>query len=367
MSNNNLAADNILRLKPYHPGKPIEEVQRELGLMDIIKLASNENPLGPSPKALAAMQEAVTRVALYPEGAAPTLREAVSARFGVNPESLTFGNGSDELLHIICQTFIAPVVDEVIIAYPTFAMYEIYATLADAAIKMVPLKNYTYDLQAMADAVSPKTRLIFVANPNNPTGTLVTAKEVEKFLERLPKRVVVVFDEAYDDYVENPDKPRLLGLAQERPNTIVTRTFSKVYALAGLRVGFAVSRPELADLMNRVRSPFNVNLVAQAAAVASLADTEYIKRSVELNSSGKRQIYAALDSAKIGYVPSESNFVLVDVERDSREIFELLLKRGVIVRAGFNLGLPNHIRVTIGTTEQTTRFLHELTDIMRPA
>ncbi|HEY3333189.1 MAG TPA: histidinol-phosphate transaminase [Capsulimonadaceae bacterium] len=361
----NLVAENIARLKPYHPGKPIEEVQRELGLTDIIKLASNENPLGPSKAAIAAIRDSASRVFLYPEGAAPVLRAKVSERLGVDPDSLVFGNGSDEVLHLICETFLVSGEDETVQGDPSFAMYEIYATLANAKITKVPLTNYTHDLDAMADAVTDKTRVMFIANPNNPTGTLVTQKQVERLLSRLPERVVLVMDEAYDDYVANPDKPNLIPLVNEGRNIVICRTFSKLYALAGLRVGFGIAPPALAGYMNRARSPFNVNLIAQAAAAAAWDDAEHIAESVALNAAGRNQIYAALEAAKIGYVPSEANFVLIDVARDSREVFDALLRRGIIVRAGYGLGLPNHIRVTVGTHEQNARFLSALVDVLK--
>ncbi|MDR3709255.1 MAG: histidinol-phosphate transaminase [Capsulimonadaceae bacterium] len=360
-----IVTENVARLKPYHPGKPIEEVQRELGLTDIIKLASNENPLGPSPKALEAMQAAINKVALYPEGAAPVLRAMLAKIHGISEDSLVFGNGSDEILHLVCATFLAPGKDSTVQADPTFAMYEIYATLADAEVVKVPLVNYTHDLDAMADAVTDKTRIVFIANPNNPTGTLVTQRQVERFLNRLPERVILVSDEAYDDYVESPEKPNLLPFVKERRNVIISHTFSKVHALAGLRVGYAMAPPAMAGYMNRARSPFNVNLVGQAAAVASLGDTEHVRVSVALNSAEKRRIYAALEKEHIQFVQSEANFVLIDVERDSREVFDLLLRCGIIVRAGYALGLPNHIRVTIGTPDQNTRFLTELLAVMR--
>ena len=362
-----LVAENITRLKPYHPGKPIEEVQREFGLTDIIKLASNENPLGPSPRVVEVMRRAVEKVALYPEGAAPVLRSLVAKKHDVAEDMLVFGNGSDEILHLVCETFIVPGQDGTVQAEPTFAMYEIYATLANADIVKVPLKNYAHDLDAMADAITPSTRIVFIANPNNPTGTLVTQREVERLLDRLPERAILVSDEAYDDYVESPDKPDLLPFVREGRNIVISHTFSKVHALAGLRVGYAIMPPDLAGFMNRARSPFNVNLVAQAAAAASLSDEEHVRASVALNTSEKHRLYEELEAAGIAYVPSEANFVLIDVERDSREVFDLLLRRGVIVRAGYGLGLPRHIRVTIGTPEQNGRFLAELTSVMRPA
>jgi len=359
-----IVAENIERLKPYHPGTPIEEVQRQLGLTDVIKLASNESPLGPSPRAIEAIKACAYKAYLYPEGAAPLLRTAIATRLQVSEDSLVFGNGSDEVLHLICETFLTPGSDQMVQADPTFAMYEIYGTLANAEIVKVPLVDYTHDLAAMADAVTDKTRLLFVANPNNPTGTLVRRKEVERLIERLPARVLLVFDEAYDEFVDDPEKPDLLPLVRAGGNVIVLRTFSKAYALAGLRVGYGIARPELAGYLNRARSPFNVNLIAQAAALAAWNDHDHISQSVYINSVGRKQLYTELEARGIPYVPSQANFVLVDVGRDSREVYDALLKRGVIVRAGYGLGLPQHIRVSVGTGEQISRFMKELCEIL---
>lgn len=359
-----IVAENIERLKPYHPGTPIEEVQRQLGLTDVIKLASNESPLGPSPRAIDAIKECAHKSFMYPEGAAPLLRTAIATHLNVAEDSLVFGNGSDEVLHLICATFLTPGVDQIVQADPTFAMYEIYGTLANAEIIKVPLVDYTHDLPAMADAVTDKTRVMFIANPNNPTGTLVRRNEVEKLLERLPARVLLVMDEAYDEFVDDPEKPDLLPLVRAGGNVIVLRTFSKAYALAGLRVGYGITRPELAGYLNRARSPFNVNLIGQAAALAAWQDHDHISQSVHINSLGRKQLYAALEANGIPYVPSQANFVLVDVGRDSREVYDALLKRGVIVRAGYGLGLPQHIRVSVGTGEQIERFMKELCAIL---
>lgn len=357
-------AEHITRLKPYHPGKPIEEVKRELGLTDIIKLASNENPLGPSPKAVAAIQEAANKVAFYPEGAAPALRTKLAAKLGVTEEMLVFGNGSDEILHLLCETLLLPGECEIIQGDPSFSMYEICATLANVCVKKVPLTGFTHDLEAIADAVTPETRLIFIANPNNPTGTVVTQSRIERFLDRLPGQTFAVFDEAYYEYVEHPERADLLPLIREGRNVMVTRTFSKAYGLAGLRVGYGIARPEIAGLLNRARSPFNVNLIAQAAALAALEDTEHLRASVETNSAGKKQLYAGLARLGIPYVPTEANFILIDISpRGSQEVFDALLRKGVIVRAGAGLGYPNHIRVTIGTREQNDRFLSALEEV----
>jgi histidinol-phosphate aminotransferase len=356
-------ADHIARLRPYVPGKPIEEVQRELGLTDVIKLASNENPLGPSPRALEALAAAAGGVALYPEGSAPVLRRAVAQATGMPEDTLVFGNGSDEVLHLLALTFLQPG-DETVQGDPSFAMYEIYATQCDAVPVLVPLKNFTHDLDAMADAVTDKTRLVFVANPNNPTGTFVRRDAVVRFLDRIPPRVLVVFDEAYDEYVSDPDKPDLRPLVLEGRNVVILHTFSKAYGLAGLRVGYGIMRPELAALLNRVRSPFNVSLPAQAAAAAALGDTEHVARTVALNAEGRRYFYGEFERLGLAYVPSEGNFVLVDVGRDARAVFEALQHKGIIVRSAHGMGLPRHIRVTTGTMPQNQRFIAALKAVL---
>jgi len=355
-------ADRIARLRPYVPGKPIEEVQRELGLTDVIKLASNENPLGPSPRALEALVAAASGVALYPEGSAPALRRAVSRATGMPEDTLVFGNGSDEVLHLLALTFLQPG-DETVQGDPSFAMYEIYATQCDAVPVLVPLKNFTHDLDAMANAVTDRTRMVFIANPNNPTGTFVRRGAVERFLDRLPRNVLVVLDEAYDEYVSDPDKPDLRPLVSEGRNVVILHTFSKAYGLAGLRVGYGIMRPQLATLLNRVRSPFNVNLPAQAAAAAALGDSTHVARTVALNAEGRNYFYTEFEKMGLDYVPSEGNFVLVDVG-DGRRVFEALQHKGVIVRSAHSMGLPRHIRVTTGTMPQNQRFIAALKDVL---
>ena len=356
-------ADHISRLRPYVPGKSIEEVQRELGLTDIIKLASNENPLGPSPRALEALTAAAAGVALYPEGSAPALRRAVSEAVGMPEDTLVFGNGSDEVLHLLALTFLQPG-DETVQGDPSFAMYEVYATQCDAVPILVPLKDFTHDLDAMADAVTAKTRMVFIANPNNPTGTLVRREAVARFLDRIPRDVLVVLDEAYAEYISDPGKPDLRSLVLEGRNVVILHTFSKAYGLAGLRVGYGIMRPEIAALLNRVRSPFNVNLPAQAAAAAALGDTDHVARTVALNAQGRDYFYAEFERMGLAYVPSEGNFVLVDVGRDARAVFEALQHKGVIVRSAHGMGLPHHIRVTTGTMPQNQRFIAALQEVL---
>jgi len=356
-------ADHIRRLRPYVPGKPIEEVQRELGLTDVIKLASNENPLGPSPRALEAIRAAASSTALYPEGNAPALREAASALVQMPQDTLVFGNGSDEVLHLLALSLLAPG-DEVVQGDPSFAMYELYTAQMNAVSVKVPLTNYTHDLDAMADAITHRTRLVLVANPNNPTGTLVTQAQVDRFLERVPDDILVVFDEAYHEYVRHPDAPDLLPAIRDGRNVAVLRTFSKAYGLAGLRVGFGIMRPEIAETLNRVRSPFNVNLLAQAAAAAAAQDAEHLRRTLALNDEGRAYFGREFQNLGLEYIPTEANFVMVDTGRDSRAVFDALQRRGVIVRAGAGLGLPSFLRVSIGTMAQNRRFIGALADVL---
>lgn len=357
-------ADHIRRLRPYVPGKPIEEVQRELGLTDVIKLASNENPLGPSPLALDAIRNAAAGAALYPEGNAPALREAVSALTQMPQDTLVFGNGSDEVLHLLALSFLAPG-DEVVQGDPSFAMYELYTTQMNAVSVKVPLLDHTHDLDAMAEAITHRTRLVLVANPNNPTGTLVTQAQVDRFLARVPEDVIVVFDEAYHEYVRHADAPDLLPLVREgRRNVAVLRTFSKAYGLAGLRVGYGIMRPEIAETLNRVRSPFNVNLLAQTAASAAARDFAHLERSCALNDEGRDYFYREFRERGLPFIPSEANFVMVDTGRDSRAMFDALQRQGVIVRAGAGLGLPTFLRVSIGTMAQNRRFVSALTEAL---
>lgn len=359
-----LVGPHILRLKPYIPGKPIEEVQRELGLSNVVKLASNENPLGPSPLAISAIHNAAANVAFYPEGAAPTLRSTLAEIHGIPEDAFVFGNGSDEILHLLCEVFLTAGQHQTIQGDPSFAMYEIYASLADAEVVRVPLREYRHDLQSMADQITEKTKLIFIANPNNPTGTIVTQAEIDAFLDLVPNNVIVVFDEAYREFVDPAVRADLLPYIRSGRNVVVTRTFSKAYGLAGLRIGYAITTPEIASLLDRARSPFNVNLVAQAAATAALADPVHLKATVDLNTAGKAQLTHALESLGLDSVPSQANFVLVDIKGDSRKMFQALLQLGVIIRAGAGLGLPSHIRVSIGTEAQNSKFIEALSTVL---
>ena len=350
-------------LKPYVPGKPIDEVKEEFNLTDVVKLASNENPLGPSPDAIAAIERSVGLTMQYPEGNAPALRRAVSGLLNVPENQIVFGNGSDELLHILTAAFLQPG-DETVQADPSFAMYGIYTEQCNAKPIKVPLVEYTHDLQAMLNAITNRTKIVFIANPNNPTGTLVSEKQVSDFMQNVPDHVIVVFDEAYDEYVVSPDKPNTLKYVAEGRNVVVLRTFSKAYGLAGLRVGYGIMAPEIADVMNRVRSPFNVNLLAQHAATAAIGDQAHIRASVAVNVEGRNYLERELGISGLPFVPTQANFILIDVNRDSRIVFDKLQRLGVIVRAGAGLGLPNHIRVTIGTMPQNMRFIECLRQVL---
>ena len=358
-----LVQPNILKLTPYVPGKPIEEVERELGITDIIKMASNENPLGPSPKAVEAMKKALENVALYPDGSCYALRQELAKHWSVAPENLIFGNGSDEIIHYIGVTFLAPG-DEVIQADPTFVRYEAAGVLNNCTVHNVPCKNLTHDLTAIEKQINERTKLIFIANPNNPTGTIVLQKDVDRLMEGVPERCIVVFDEAYYEYVEHPDFPRTIPLVKEGWNVIVLRTFSKIYALAGLRIGYGIARPLIIKYLEQVREPFNVNSIAQAGAIASLRDPEQVPRARKANSEGRRYLCAEFDRLGLPYPPSEANFILVDVKRDCLPVFNELLKRGVITRTGDIFGLPTCLRVTIGTMEQNWRFIAALEGIL---
>jgi len=363
-----VVADNIKRLKPYVPGKPIEELERELGIQGAIKLASNESPIGPSPRVIEAIREAASTVHFYPEGAAPVLRDAVAKHLDVDPARLIFGNGSDEILLLLALTLISGPTDEVIIGDPSFAMYEIYATTVNSTLIKVPLKDHVHDLPAMADRVTDRTKIIFIANPNNPTGTMVGRREIAELIERVPPHVTVVLDEAYYEFVDPAVRPETIRYVLDGKNVVVTRTFSKAYALAGLRVGYAIAPIDLAGYMDRVRSPFNVNLIAQFAGAAALSDAEHLRKSIEINRAGRAQLEHGAAKLGLEFIPSAANFVLVDVSgpngRDGRSVYNALLHKGVIVRPTAGFGLPNHIRVSVGTSDQIDRFLQALSEVL---
>ena len=346
---------DIASLSPYVPGKPIEELQRELGLTRVIKLASNENPLGSSPKALTALREGSPALHRYPDGGAFRLREALANHWKVTPDHVILGNGSDEILGLLARTFLAPG-DEAVMADQTFVIYKMEVTAAHGKPVVIPLKQWRHDLQAMAAAVTDRTKLLFLCNPNNPTGTMVTADEVELLLSRMPAHVVVVFDEAYFEYVRSQEFPDSMAYVRQGRNVIVLRTFSKIYGLAGLRIGYGVATAEIINFLNRVRPPFNANSLAQRAALAALGDEEHVAQSRAVNEAGMRQMVNGLSSFGFTPISSEANFVYVDVGRDGRSVFEALLREGIIIR---HIEGPM-VRVTIGLEEENRDFLAAL-------
>ncbi|MBE3576652.1 MAG: histidinol-phosphate transaminase [Limnochordales bacterium] len=370
---------NILQIAPYVPGKPIEEVKRELGLTDVIKLASNENPLGPSPRAQAAIRAAAGQVHIYPDGNAFRLRHALaahlSAQVGDDPagkgrsliisaEQVMVGNGSDELIKMLAETFVHPG-DRVVFPTPSFSEYEFACRVADGTPVAVPLKDFRVDVEAIAAAARvPRTPLVFIANPNNPTGTLISRPELEWLIDQLPPETILVLDEAYYEFVDDPAyTPGLLWVAEGRP-VVVLRTFSKIYGLAGLRVGYGVAPAELVALVQRVREPFNVNSLAQEAALAALEDTDHVARSRQLVREGREELTRELTARGMRVIPSQANFLYFDLGCDGREVFRRLLQEGVIVRTGDIFGNPTFLRVTVGLPEQNRRFLAALDRVL---
>jgi histidinol-phosphate aminotransferase len=353
---------NVLELEPYKPGRPIEEVERELGLRDTIKLASNENPLGPSPKALAAMYHACANVHRYPEGAAVVLAERLAAKLGVSTDRLTFGNGSNELIDLLIRLMARPG-DEVVMSADAFVVYRLVTQAVGARARRVPARDFRHDLDAMADAVGPATKIVFVASPNNPTGTIVNTDEWPRFVERVPANVLIVVDQAYREYVDDPGYADALDDARRRANVVVLRTFSKIYGLAGLRIGYGISPREIADALARFRQPFNVNSVAQAAALAALDDDEHVARARALVVAARTRWTHALDALGLRHVPTQANFVLVEVG-DGAAVTQALLERGVIVRPMNAYEMPSMIRITFGTPAEDERCLAALADVM---
>jgi len=354
----NTAHPWLRELVSYEPGKPIEDVARELGLEphEIIKLASNENPLGPSPKALAAMHDALERAHFYPDGGGYYLREAIAQRLGLERANVILGCGSNEIIEFVGKAFLKPG-DEIVTARHAFVVYKLMATLFGARTIEVPDPHFAHDLEAMADAITPRTKEVFIANPNNPTGTLLSQAEIDRFMARVPEHVVVIFDEAYYEFL--PDPPDVLKFVREGRNVVVLRTFSKIQGLANLRIGYGLARADLIDVLQKTRQPFNANGIAQAGALAGLRDDEHQQRTRELTWEGRTLLEKEFCSLGLEYVPSHANFVLVRVG-DGRAVFQALMKRGVIIRDMQAYGLPEWIRVSIGTPEQNERFLAEL-------
>nr|WP_088178049.1 histidinol-phosphate transaminase [Methylovorus sp. MM2] len=360
-----LAPSYVRSIAPYQPGKPISELAREMGLApeQIVKLASNENPLGVGPKAQEAMHEALVDIARYPDGNSFALRDAVCQRFSVNPGQLVFGNGSNDILELAARAFLAPG-DEAVYSQHAFAVYALVTQAVGAKGVVVPAKDYGHDLDAIFSAVNAKTKIVFIANPNNPTGTWTAKDTLLTFLRKLPKQVLVVLDEAYDEYLSDAHKSEAITWLAEFDNLIISRTFSKAYGLAGLRIGFGMASADVAGIMNRVRQPFNVNSVAQAAAAASLFDDDFVERSRALNNAGMLQITRGLEALGLDYIPSFGNFVSFRVAH-APSVYQRLLEHGVIVRPIAAYEMPEYLRVSIGLYDENARFLDALKDIIQ--
>lgn len=364
-----LALSGVQHLKPYQPGKPIEELERDLGISNSLKLASNENPLGPSPLAVEVLKPKLDGLSYYPDGNGFALKKALANKLGVTEASITLGNGSNEILELVARTFLAPGRD-VIFSEHAFAVYPIVAQAVGAAARISaanPVSHampYGHDLAAMQALVSEKTRVIFVANPNNPTGTWLCSNELENFIQNIPDDIIVVIDEAYFEYVEEDEYPDTLQWVSHHPNIIVTRTFSKIYGLAGLRIGYSISSPEVADLLNRVRQPFNTNSLAQAGAMAALADDDHVSSSVKMNREGLVQLQSGFTEMGLSWIPSVANFISVNLNQPGLPVYQKLLREGVIVRPVDNYGLPDYLRITVGSAEQNARVIHALKKVL---
>jgi histidinol-phosphate aminotransferase len=358
-----LASPFLSGLVPYVPGKPIDEVERELGIANSVKLASNENPLGPSPRALEAARAALADLHRYPDGGGHRLRLALAKHWAVAPDQVVLGNGSNELLELAGRCFLLPD-DEVVYAAQSFVVYEMVAQVTGARKVVVPLTEFRHDLQAMRDAVTPRTKLIFLGNPNNPTGTCVAPGELERFLERLPDQVIAVVDEAYYEFMPPDLRPDTLRLARAGRLVLALRTFSKLYGLAGLRIGYGLGPEPLVALLNKAREPFNTNSIAQAAAAAALEDAPHAAATLAVTEAGRKELTEQLQALGLAVVPSVANFVLVNVGRPGPRVAEALLRRGVIVRPVAGYGLPTHLRISVGTAEENARCLAALRTVL---
>jgi histidinol-phosphate aminotransferase len=360
--------DYVLGIQPYVPGKPLEELERELGIANSIKLASNENPVGPSPKALEAVKASFSDINRYPDGAGYYLKKVLAerlstgegARAEISEDELILGNGSNELLDIAVKTYMQDG-DEAVMAVPSFVVYSMAAQGVGGKPIQVPLKNYTHDLSAMADAITPRTKIIFIANPNNPTGTINRKDEFERMMEKVPDHIIVVLDEAYYEYVTAADYADSLRYLHSEKNVLILRTFSKIYGLAGLRIGYGIAKKEILNDMNRLREPFNTNTIAQRAALAALDDSEHLSHSRNVNEAGKEYLYNGLASLGVTYVPTEANFLYIPVQ-NAMAVYDSLLKKGVIIRP---MG-PQAIRVTIGLPEENKRFIEAFGTAISP-
>ena len=355
--------ERIVLLKPYSPGKPIEEVKRELGLKSVIKMASNENPLGPSPLGLRAAENALKKINLYPDGGSYYLKNKIAPELGVKPENLCFANGSNELILLSIHAFASDPGDEIAYGFPSFLIYRLIAQSYGIKVIETGLKNFTIDLEKLAGAVTENTRIIFLCNPNNPVGTMNTADEVETFLERIPPHVLVVMDEAYYEYADKKIFPDSVSYLKDKKNLLILRTFSKMYGLAGLRIGYAIGDESIISVLDKSRQPFNVNSVAQAAALAAFDDKQHVERSLKENKNGIAFIMGRLKQMNIEYVSTSTNFLLIKTG-NSKKIFDRFLQKGIIVRPMDAYGLRQYIRVTIGLPEHNEIFVEELKNIL---
>jgi histidinol-phosphate aminotransferase len=353
-----LVPEWIRTLTPYPPGMPIEELERELGIAGSIKIASNENPLGPSPKAVAAITEALRQLHRYPDGSAFYLKRRLAERVGVPADQLLVGNGSNEIIELVVRTFLRPR-EEAVMADQAFVIYKMVTQAAAGVPRIVPLRDFTHDLEAIAEAIGPATRLVFLANPNNPTGTIYRRAEWRAFLAAVPRHVIVVADDAYAEFVDDPEYPDTINDRAADAPVVTLRTFSKLYGLAGLRVGWAVAPAPLVEAIGRIRQPFNVNALALVGALAALDDDEHVRRTLAVNREGMATLVAGFRRLELEHVPSSANFVLVRVGQGAK-VYDALLRRGVIVRPMDVYGFPEHLRVTVGLPEENARFLEAL-------
>ncbi len=354
----------IADLVPYPPGKPIEELEREYGVKNPIKLASNENPLGPSPMAVEAAATALSKLHRYPDGSGYYLKQKISEKLGVRPEQLVLGNGSNDLIDFLIRVYVRPG-HEVISSEPSFLVYRKMVQIAGGKNVVIPLKEYRHDLAAIAGAVTDNTRIIFLDNPNNPTATVISRDDFDAMLEKLPRHVIVVLDGAYEEFVRDPDCPLGYKYPDKDPRVVGLRTFSKSYGLAGLRVGYGIMDPEIASMLDRVRQPFNVNSVALAAAEAALDDSHHLEKTLRLTWDGLDMLSGELEKAGFATMPGHTNFMLVDTGHDARAVYEAMLRKGVIVRAMGSYGFPRHIRITVGLPEENRIFLQAFAEVMQ--
>lgn len=364
--NKNFVRKNVLNFQPYIPGKPMEDVKREFKLKEVIKLASNENPLGPSPKAVSAIKKVLNKINIYPDGYCFDLRKKVAKIYNVSENQIIFGSGIDEIIELLGKTFLNPE-DEIVVSEHAFIRYKMAGDLMGCKVVELPMKNYKHDLSAMAEAVTEKTKIVFIANPNNPTGTYNTKNEFEQYFSKLStlnSQPLTFIDEAYSEYVEEKDYPSGMEYLKKGLNVLFARTFSKIYGLAGLRIGYGISSEETISYIERIRPPFNVSSIAQVAAAAALDDKTHVKKSREMVLKQKKYLYKELDKIGLEYIPSAANFILINVKTAGKVIFDKLLRKGIIVRAMEEYGFNNFIRVTIGLPSENKKFLKELKGII---